>query len=141
MSDTRTVHVFDANRVYTHTLELGPKDGRPRNSTYHDLPEIPEGKYAVHELQGWKIVEEYPWPVPQTVSRRQAKQELAARGLLDQVQPAIDAIEDAERRVLVQIYWDDAQYFDRDEQELLDIAEALGVVDQLPDLYRSAAQR
>jgi hypothetical protein len=35
-----------------------------------------------------------PPAVPASVTRRQAKQALALAGLLDQVQPAIDAIED-----------------------------------------------
>lgn len=51
--------------------------------------------------------------LPRTVTRRQAKQALRLAGMLDKVQPAIDAISDALERDLAQIWWDDSQEFVR----------------------------
>lgn len=66
-------------------------------------------------------------PVPAEVTRRQAKQALVLAGLLGNVQPAIDAIEDATQRALIQIEWDDSQVFQRDRPALIALATALGL--------------
>ena len=81
-------------------------------------------------------------PVPQTVTRRQAKQQLAIAGMLDSVQPAIDAITDTAQRRLVQIYWDDSQELERNHPMLIALATgALGLTDeQIDDLFRAAVQ-
>lgn len=76
------------------------------------------------------------------VTRRQAKQELAAAGLLDQVQDAIDAILDLDQRNLIQIYWDDSLYLERMHPELIALGTGLGLDDyQMDDLFRAAAER
>lgn len=75
------------------------------------------------------------WPTPPTpapvipasVTRRQAKQALALRGLLTSVQPALDAIPDATQRTLMQIEWDDSQVFERHRPSLIGLATALGL--------------
>ena len=64
--------------------------------------------------------------VPQIVTRRQARQALFLRGKLDLVQPAIDAIQDATQRGLMQIEWDDSQEFLRTRQSLIAIGTAIG---------------
>ncbi len=75
------------------------------------------------------------------VTRRQAKQQLVIAGLLDQVQPTIDAITDATERQMVQIYWDDAQVFERSNAELIMLAGALGLDDtQLDELFKAASK-
>jgi hypothetical protein len=74
--------------------------------------------------------------VPASVTRRQAKQELLAAGLLDMVQPAIDAIEDEMTRRMVQIYWDDAQDFERDNEWLITLGkQGLGLSDEQIDAF------
>lgn len=81
-------------------------------------------------------------PTAQTVTRRQAKQQLLLAGLLNQVQPAIDAIPDATQRALVQIYWDDSQEFERQHAELIALATALGLdAAGIDALFEAAAQR
>ena len=78
--------------------------------------------------------------VPQEVTRRQAKQAIALAGLLSNVQPAIDAIQDATQRTLMQIEWDDAQTFHRQNQALISLATALGLDSEAIDqLFVSAA--
>lgn len=77
-----------------------------------------------------------PPSVPQVVTRRQARRALALGGLLDLVQPAIDAIPDPTQRALAQIDWDDATDFRRDDATLLLLAAALGLTEgQLDDLF------
>lgn len=72
-------------------------------------------------------------PVPQIVTRRQAKQALrktlAADGftLLSKVQPAIDAITDAMERDLMQIEWDESLEFHRTRPSLIKLATAIGL--------------
>lgn len=66
-------------------------------------------------------------PVPQEVTRRQARQALLLAGLLSDVQPAIDAIPDATQRALIQIEWEDSQVFERHRPALLLMAGALGL--------------
>ena len=79
-------------------------------------------------------------PVPASVTKRQARQALLLAGLLDQVQPAIDAIPDATARRMAQIEWDDSQEYQRDRPVLISLATALGLDgDALDQLFRTAA--
>ena len=79
--------------------------------------------------------------VPVSVTRRQAKQALLLKGLLANVQPAIDAIPDAAQRAMIQIEWDDAQVFERYRTALIAIGSALGLSDiQLDNLFIEASQ-
>ena len=64
--------------------------------------------------------------IPSSVTRRQARQALLLRGKLALVQPAIDAIQDATQRGLMQIEWDDSLSFDRDRPSLIAIGAAIG---------------
>lgn len=78
--------------------------------------------------------------VPASVTRRQARQALLLSGLLDNVQPAIDAIPDATERGMAQIEWDDSQVFERDRPLLIQIGMALGLDDAgLDALFLQAA--
>lgn len=68
-----------------------------------------------------------PNPVPESVTRRQAKQALAINGKLSLVQPAIDAIPDPAQRTLIQIEWDDSQEFQRNRASVIGIGTAIGL--------------
>lgn len=82
-----------------------------------------------------------PTPVPQEVTRRQAKQALLLGGLLGGVQPAIDAIPDPIQRSMIQIEWDDSQTFDRGRPALIALGAALGLDDSALDaLFVQASQ-
>lgn len=75
-------------------------------------------------------------PVPQVISRRQAKQALLQAGLLDVADAAIAASGDR----AAQIDWADAQEFRRDWATLISMQNALGLTDeQIDDLFRLAA--
>ncbi len=68
-----------------------------------------------------------PPPVPQSVTRRQARQALLLHGLLFNVDPLIAAIPDATQRGLAQIEWEDSQDFERHRPLLVLIGTALGL--------------
>jgi|SRR5690554_5420881 len=105
---------------------------------------VPSGTESgmVRSGNGFDWPEPEPEPIPQRVTRRQAKQQLAVDGLLSQVQPAIDAIEDDTERLLVQIYWDDAADFERQNPELIMLGGALGLDDEAVDeMFRQASKR
>lgn len=79
-------------------------------------------------------------PVPEKVTRRQGKQALLLAGLLDSVQPAIDAIPDATQRKLMNIEWNDSQDFERHRPSLIALATGLGLnSQQLDALFIQAA--
>lgn len=65
--------------------------------------------------------------VPQSVTRRQARQALLLAGLLDSVDPAIAAIPDATARKLAEIEWQDSLEFERNRPLLISLATALGL--------------
>lgn len=78
--------------------------------------------------------------VPQSVTRRQAKQALALRGKLALVQPALDAISDTTQRALMQIEWDDSQEFQRNRQSVILIGTAIGLSSaDMDELFTFAA--
>lgn len=78
--------------------------------------------------------------IPQVVTRRQARQALLLRGLLDKVDPAIAAITDITQRGLAQIEWEDSQVFERTRPTLISIGNAIGLDSAgLDDLFVYAA--
>ena len=90
----------------------------------------------ITEIEARKVA---PAPVPETVTRRQAKQALAINGKLSLVQPAIDAIPDPAQRTLMQIEWDDSQEFQRSRASLVAIGTAIGLDSAgIDDLFRLA---
>jgi hypothetical protein len=80
------------------------------------------------EWDGQKLTKPTPVVViPQEVTRRQAKEALRRAGKLSAVQPAIDAIADADQRAAMQIEWDDSQTFQRTRPSLIAIGTAIGL--------------
>lgn len=76
-------------------------------------------------------------PVPQSLTRAQARAALIVSGLIDQVQPAIDAIQDPVQRALVQNDWDNRLTFERNNTTLLALSGLLGLADgAIDDLFR-----
>ena len=142
--ETFTIYQHDEFGYFTGGVSTTDKyRGIPRRWSAVPLPTIPEGQFAQLNGNSWNIVAAKPVPsveVPASVSRRQAKQQLAIAGLLASVQPAIDSIEDAQTRVLTQIFWDDSQEFERSNQYLGEMASRLQLTDeQLDDLFIAAA--
>jgi len=118
------------------------REGEP--ALYVDRCELYERAMAGEFGELGELPEPEPEPtrIPQAVTRRQAKQQLLIDGILDQVQPAIDAIADDIQRAMVQIYWDDATEFERANGELIALATSLGLDDEAVDaLFIAASQR
>ena len=92
-----------------------------------DYPEIQEAEID------WP---DYTPPIPQKVTRRQARQALAVAGKLALVQPAIDSIPDPLQQSLAQIEWDDSTHFERDRSLLIQLAYSIGLSDaDIDDLF------
>lgn len=74
-------------------------------------------------------------PPPHSVSRLQARVALHRAGLLPQIEAAI-----AQANGELQIYWTDAQVFERDSTYIAQIAAAIGLTgEQVDQLFRDAA--
>lgn len=75
-------------------------------------------------------------PVPEVVSRFQARAALHHAGLLPQAEAAV-----ADADPITRIAWQDAQEWRRDSPTIASIAAALGLTsEQVDDLFRAAAQ-
>jgi hypothetical protein len=92
-----------------------------------ELPQDRSTRALWSLVNGAVVVDPALASVPVEVSRRQAKEALRRAGLLSQVQPAIDAILDADQRTAMQIEWDDSQVFQRSRPSLIAIGTALGL--------------
>ena len=102
-------------------------------------PIAPEGQVSIRNgivqdslgnwVHAWSFVDAPPTTVyvPQSVTRRQARQALLLSNKLHLVQLAIDAIPNELQRQLVQIEWDDSQEFDRTRPIVISIGEAIGL--------------
>lgn len=84
-----------------------------------EMPPSPELSHPVWDGEAW--VEGEP-EVPLRVSRRQGKQQLVISGLDEMVDGAIDAIEDPVERKLTRIWYNDADYWELDNPQLLGLA-------------------
>lgn len=122
-----------------HIRTAAPADWMGRAGTpAPDYDSSTQSAFWQPSAKEWKIVTAAPLsnPVPQVISRRQAKQALLQAGLLDVADAAIAASGDR----AAQIDWADAQEFRRDWATLISMQNALGLTDeQIDDLFRLAA--
>lgn len=114
----------------------------------------PEQRQEVIEFyNGWEppAVEQPPELTPEellqmqregmVVTKRQGRQQMILMGILDQVQAAIDGIEDPLQRALVQSFWDDSTQYERNHPQMIQLAQAIGLTDeQLDQAFIEAAQ-
>jgi hypothetical protein len=81
-----------------------------------------------------------PPPVPQVVTRRQARQALLLKGMLDKIEPAINALPNATQRGMALIEWQDSLNFERNRPLVIQIGQVLGLdAKGLDDLFVYAA--
>lgn len=82
-----------------------------------------------------------PTPVPQSVTKRQARLALLGAGLLDDVEAAIENITDPMQKRVAQIDWETADSVERSWPMLVQLAKGmLGMTDQqLDELFIAAA--
>jgi hypothetical protein len=84
----------------------------------------------------------YVEPVPSEITKRQARQQLISMGMIDSVQPVIDAIADATERALVQSFWDDSSVYERNHPQMIALSAAIGMTEQqLDDAFIAASLR
>lgn len=86
--------------------------------------------------------EELKSRVPQSITKRQARQELIEAGLVGAVENAINSIEDATQKALMFSWWNDSQNYERDRPELAAMATSIGLTDaQLDAMFINASKR
>ena len=72
--------------------------------------------------------------IPESISKRQAKQQLLLDGKLGQVQEVINSIPDETERMMAQLYWDESTEFERSHPTLTEIGAALGLTEAELDM-------
>ena len=72
--------------------------------------------------------------IPESISKRQAKQQLLLDGKLGQVQEVIDSISDETERMMAQLYWEDSTEFERSHPTLVELGTALGLTEAELDM-------
>ena len=72
--------------------------------------------------------------IPESITKRQAKQQLLLDGKLNQVQEVIDSISDETERMMAQLYWDDSTEFERIHPTLVWLGTALGLTEAELDM-------
>ena len=72
--------------------------------------------------------------IPESITKRQAKQQLLLDGRLSQVQEVIDSIPDETERMMAQLYWDDSTEFERSHPTLVELGTALGLTEAELDM-------
>lgn len=131
-------HMLDAHGVILNTIVVDSLDILP------GLVDASIGGSAGDSVVNGVLVR-LPVPVvapaiPQSVTRRQARQALLLRGKLAMVQPAINAEPDATRRAMAQIEWDDSLEFLRTRPLVIQIGAAIGLdAAGLDELFTFAA--
>lgn len=79
--------------------------------------------------------------VPESISRRQAKQLLIQLGQIESIQNIINAVEDPIEKQLLQSWWDDSQTFERHHPTVIEMSSLLGWSEQdLDDMFIEASK-
>ena len=140
-----TLFSYDNVGNFTKQFEIDPKQPVPPNST--PKPPLEGEGYNVWNGKGWELREESnplppppPEPVPQFVRPRQARLILIKYELDDQVDDAIDSIEDPKQRKIAKTEWEYAIQIDRDAQWLSALYDQLGLTEeQVDQMFREAS--
>lgn len=115
----------------------------------HETQALEEGQPVLVEgvwTQVWNVrsltTEELKSRIPQSITKRQARQELIEAGLIGVVEAAINSIEDATQKALMFSWWNDSQDYERDNPELITMAASIGLTEeQLDAMFLSASKR
>jgi hypothetical protein len=138
----RLVNDADAATCIAQWREVNPGEYVAHAEVAEEALPQDRSARALWKLEnGAVVVDPALTPVPQVVSRRQARRALLAAGMLASVQPAIDAVQDATIRAQMQIDWEDSQEFQRDHPTLLALASALGLDSAATDALFVAASK
>ena len=72
--------------------------------------------------------------IPESITKRQARQQLIINGLYGNIQQIIDSIEDPTERLLTQVFWEDSNTFERNHPTLVELGTALGLTEAELDM-------
>ena len=127
--------ILTADKITTPNFVIG--DLNSTNTTLVDNVTPPidwEGGKYIFNNGAWSRA---PQPVPQSVSRFQARAALHLAGLLESVE---DVMQDQNTDMLAKLAWQDAQSFERQSPTVQALAEALSLsAEQLDELFITAA--
>lgn len=143
--DTKVVlYMFDNSTEISLTTELIAGDVRALDIN-SDTHEIVTGVAAPSAFVGGALTFDGEWivinqaaidawiqantpkvHVPQSVTRRQALQQLIIEGLDDDVEAVLAAIPNTTTRKLMTVWYRDSQIFERNRPEILQVWQALG---------------
>lgn len=151
------IRVYLSNTLFSSVITEDQLEYAGIESLKYEPPAVQENQIAVPSIiefvdgvwtQQWEIRLGTPEElaamkptVSTTVTRRQARQALLLRGMLDKVPAAIQRISDETQRALAQIEWEDSQTFERHRPLVVEIAAAIGLDDAgLDALFIEAAR-
>ena len=103
--------------------------------------ETTERDMTPEEIAAMQEMENLPEPVPQSLTSRQLRLQWVIDGHdLATIQAAINQLPEPQKSV-AQINWEYAGTFDRDNELLCGVADALGIKDeQLDDIFRDGSR-
>lgn len=132
-----------ADRVFEQIQGSGDK--MALYSSVHSLDpiDIDDGEGGTQTVMPpfkFGMLAESKLPVPESVSARQGMEQLIRLGLDEQVDTAIDEIEDPIQRKIVRNWLSRAQFWERDNPQFVALSEKLGLsAEQSDDYMREAA--
>lgn len=141
--ETFSIYGYDMQGYYTNTLVTNKYEGIPSGYTRVEIPLVSEGSFLKFNGSQWlevskKVLFE---AVPQSITVRQAREQLIRIGLLSKVQSEIDKITDISQREIVQNYWEYSMDFKRDNDVLISLAYSLGLSDaDIDNLFIEASK-
>jgi hypothetical protein len=125
--NVNTYELRDMPDSYIHELTI---NNNPKLNQWILAPEKP-GQNYYWDNGNWV---EYIAPIPENISARQVRIWLVQHGIsLDQVDAAINTIQDSTLRDITRIEWEYAPYIERNHPMLVPLAQALGLTQQQLD--------
>lgn len=98
--------------------------------------------FDINNLEQYQIIDgEIKIKIPEQVTMRQARLALLQAGLLDDIELAINLIEDSTTKKAVQIEWEYAQDIRRDWAALITVTQQMGMTDEQLDNLLIAASK
>lgn len=127
--------IYDINTGAVQTVQVNAWTNGTEVIQLDDGDTAPMGYTQITDAQAETFLAGLPEPVPQEITRFQAKAALRAAGLLAQVQAAMNNPATDE---FARLAWTEAPVFLRTSPTLLAMAAALGLSEaQLDDLFRA----
>lgn len=126
------IYGYDSEGYFTEVQTTNKYKGLPKNFTYIAPTMLDTSKFFRFNGTQWEILDSrvISIEVPQTITVRQAREQLIRIGLLSKVQTEIDKITDLTQKEIVQNYWEYSMDFKRDNEVLITLATNLGLTSQ-----------